>query len=192
MLLSTQWLMWRFCTPGQPEEPAFRCPGNCLLHFAVKCYAVFSASSLSVGLSSHRSVLLNPKKNTGVWHRCSAGGWIHQVLFEGTFESRLRGGSESGAGWVCLVWSGLLTIPTYARRDLSRRRLDKHTQLWRLLFLLLADFGSTKLNNAIGNWCCCWWRRDRCFWIGTIPKGDAGNLNDKSILFCFCKKGDKA
>lgn len=71
-------------------------------------------------------------------------GWIHQVLLEAAFESQLRGGGESEVGWVkpqfsesgvCLSWSGLLTIATCAQSNLSRRRLDVHRQLRRLLFL---------------------------------------------------------
>lgn len=85
------------------------------------------------------------KRKTG---ECDTGaqqtdGWIHQVSFEASFDSQLRGGSESEVGWVktrCsesggrLFWSGLLTIVTCAQGDLSRRRLEMHKQLWRLLF----------------------------------------------------------
>lgn len=133
-----------FRTPGQSEEKAFRWFGNCVLHFAEMCYVVFSACGLSVGLSSLGTMLLNQTKDMRVRHRCSTDGWIHQVLFEASFESQVRGGSESEVGWVKpqfsesgvhLFWSTLLTIATCAHHDLSRRRLEMHRQLWRLLFL---------------------------------------------------------
>lgn len=148
-------LMWRF-TPGQPEENAFRCSCNCLLHFAEKCYVVFSAFSLSVRWldvaeskekqQSVTQVLDRGMNSSGVvwgsvWVR--AEGWKCE-----------RGGmsqtSDSESG-VCLFWSGLLTIATYAHCDLSRS-LAKHKQLWKLLFLLIAEFGYRKHNSAIVNW----------------------------------------
>lgn len=144
-------------TPGQPEENAVRCSCNCLLHFAEKCYVVFSASSLSVRWldaaeskekqQSVTQVLDRGMNSSGVvwgsvWVR--AEGWKCE-----------RGGmsqtSDSESG-VCLFWSGLLTIATYAHRNLCRS-LDKHKQLWKLFFfLLIAEFGSRKHSSAIVNW----------------------------------------
>lgn len=146
-------LLMSLFTPGQPEENAFRCSCNCLLHFAEKCYVVFSACQLD------DSMLPNPKEKQqsvtqvldrgmnssgvvwgSVWVR--AEGWKCEW-------GRMSQTSDSESG-VCLFWSGLLTIATYAHCDLSRS-LDKRKQLCKLLFLLIAEFRSRKHTSAIVN-----------------------------------------
>lgn len=85
-------LMW-LVTPGQPEENAFRCSCNCLLHFAEKCYVVFSAFSLSVRWLD----VAESKRKTA---ECDTGARQRDEFIRCCLRERLS------QGWGVEVWVG--------------------------------------------------------------------------------------